>query len=114
MTEPIRLQSRVLAGEEQGPHLLITGGVHGDEFEPMVAIRRLARQVEPKSLRGTLTLVPVVNESAFRRKHRCAEDGLYLELTDWLPTVVDMKTIHPNAVKYLCEYPSGSGKYFAA
>ncbi len=43
-----------------------------------------------------------------------AVDGLYLELTDWLPTAVDMKTIHPQAKKYLCEYPAGSGKFFAA
>ncbi len=45
---------------------------------------------------------------------RGASAGLYLELTAWLPTVVDMKTIHDRAAKYLCEYPSGSGKWFAA
>lgn len=45
---------------------------------------------------------------------RGATKGLYLELTDWLPTVVDLKTIHPRAAKYLCEYPMGSGKWFAA
>jgi len=45
---------------------------------------------------------------------RGATKGLYLELTDWLPSVVDLKTIHPRAAKYLCEYPGGSGKWFAA
>ena len=45
---------------------------------------------------------------------RGATKGLYLELTDWLPTVVDLKSIHPRAAKYLCEYPEGSGKWFAA
>ena len=45
---------------------------------------------------------------------RGATKGLYLELTDWLPTVIDLKTIHPRAAKYLCEYPEGSGKWFAA
>jgi len=45
---------------------------------------------------------------------RGATKGLYLELTDWLPTVVDLKTIHPRAAKYLCEYPGDSGKWFAA
>ncbi|MBL8861245.1 MAG: extracellular solute-binding protein [Planctomycetes bacterium] len=45
---------------------------------------------------------------------RGATKGLYLELTDWLPTVVDLATIHPRAAKYLCEYPEGSGKWFAA
>ncbi|MCP5551730.1 MAG: succinylglutamate desuccinylase/aspartoacylase family protein [Akkermansiaceae bacterium] len=66
-----------------GPRLLITGGVHGDEFEPMEAIRALIRRFEADSsgLRGNLTLVPVVNEAAFLRGHRCAEDGLDLART---------------------------------
>ena len=45
---------------------------------------------------------------------RGASKGLYLELTDWLPEAVDLATIHPQAARYLCEYPSGSGKFFAA
>ena len=45
---------------------------------------------------------------------RGATGNLYLDLTDWLPTVVDIKTIHPGALRYLCEYPGGSGHYFAA
>lgn len=45
---------------------------------------------------------------------RGATKGLYLDLSDWLPTAVDLKTIHPKALRYLCEYPAGSGKYFAA
>lgn len=43
-----------------------------------------------------------------------ATKGLYVELTDWLPTVVDLATIHPRAAKYLCEYPEGSGRWYAA
>ena len=34
-----------------GPHLLITGGVHGDEFEPMMALHRLARRMSELTLR---------------------------------------------------------------
>lgn len=45
---------------------------------------------------------------------RGATRGLYVELTDWLPTVVDLDTIHPRAARYLCEYPPGSGRWFAA
>ena len=66
-----------------GPHLLITGGVHGDEFEPIAAIHRLQALFKLKDatvsgFRGRLTLVPLVNESAFLRGHRCGEDGLDL------------------------------------
>ncbi len=45
---------------------------------------------------------------------RGATDKLYLDLSDWLPKAVDLTTIHPAALKYLCEYPGGSGHYFAA
>lgn len=64
-----------------GPHALITGGVHGDEFEPMAAIRRLMRILTPDAIRGRVTLVPVVNEPAFRRGQRTGDDGLDLART---------------------------------
>ena len=67
-----------IVGAAGGPRLLITGGVHGDEYEPMAAIRRLIRDVEPLSLRGTLLLAPVVNEPAFERRDRVGPDGLDL------------------------------------
>lgn len=77
---------RFTFGDGAGPHLLITGGVHGDEFEPMAAIRELIdlfRQQDQRvaSLHGRVTLVPVVNKAAFLRGHRCADDGLDLART---------------------------------
>jgi len=69
---------REITGQSSGPTLLITGGVHGDEFEPMAAIRRLMHAIRPESLRGRVVLVPVVNEPAFRRGHRTGDDGLDL------------------------------------
>ena len=74
----MKLQSKRIQGDNDGPHLLITGGVHGDEFEPMVAIRRLMKTVSASQLRGTVTLVPVVNEAARMHGQRTAEDGLDL------------------------------------
>jgi predicted deacylase len=58
--------------------VLITGGVHGDEFEPMAAIRCLMGRLRSEAVRGRVTLVPVVNEPAFRRGQRTADDGLDL------------------------------------
>lgn len=45
---------------------------------------------------------------------RGATKGLYVDLTEWLPTVVELANIHPTAARYLCEYPPGSGRWFAA
>jgi predicted deacylase len=70
-----------IVGRDAGPHLLITGGVHGDEFEPMAAVRRLMGIITHEELQGRVMLVPVVNEPAFRRGHRMAEDGLDLART---------------------------------
>ncbi len=77
----MNLQSITLGDRTRGPHVLITGGVHGDEFEPMVAIRQLAAELADQPLNGAVTLVPVVNEAAFRRGDRVAEDGLDLART---------------------------------
>ena len=79
------MQKFEFAGAAEGPRLLITGAVHGDEFEPIFAIRRLISYFQdsatPPLSRGRVTLIPVVNEAAFLRGHRCAEDGLDLART---------------------------------
>jgi uncharacterized protein len=77
------LATVALSADVAGPHLLITGGVHGDEFEPMAAIRRLIGRCRGSDSsfrlnRGRLTLVPVVNAAAFLRGARTADDGLDL------------------------------------
>jgi len=76
----MQLNSRTISGTD-GPHLLIIAGVHGDEFEPMVAVRRLWDECHSMSIRGRITLVPIVNESAFHRAQRTADDGLDLART---------------------------------
>src|SRR6185312_11124014 len=78
---PIQLKSKTFGGRADGPRLLITGGVHGDEFEPMVAIRQLAALIQPAELKGTITLIPLVNEPAFEVRARCGPDGLDLART---------------------------------
>jgi predicted deacylase len=77
----MNLASDEIVGHSPGSHLLITGGVHGDEFEPMAAIRQLMTEIRPAELRGRVTLVPVVNEPAFELGQRTAGDGLDLART---------------------------------
>lgn len=77
----MQLKTITSKAAQEGPHLLITGGVHGDEFEPMAALRRLAGPELPPLQRGQLTLVPVVNEPAFLRGHRTGDDELDLART---------------------------------
>ena len=65
----------VKVGNADGPKFLITAGVHGDEYEPMVAVRKLIHEFQGRELKGQMTLIPVVNQAAFRRHARTAEDG---------------------------------------
>lgn len=87
MSEAVQLKTRTFQGEEEGPHFVITGGVHGDECEPVFAIHALTELFAAKQergelgLRGRVTLVPCVNEAAFWRGARTAEDGLDLART---------------------------------
>lgn len=69
-------------GETTGPTLLITAGVHGDEYEPMLAARELVDIFkEDGVLRGKIIVIPIVNQSAFHLDGRVGEDGLDLART---------------------------------
>jgi len=71
-------QTYELQGEHPGPSLLITAGVHGDEWEPMLAVRALFDKLQPDSMRGRLMMIPIVNQPAYAAGARAASDGLDL------------------------------------
>ena len=81
MTNAITLERSIITGAHDGPDLLVIGGVHGDEFEAMAAIRRLIQFIKPDQLSGRVICIPVVNEPAFWRGQRTAEDQLDLART---------------------------------
>ena len=75
------LNCDAICGGADGPRLLIMAGVHGDEFEPIVAVKRLRRLLRRQELRGEAVVIPVANHSAWRRKQRTGDDGLDLART---------------------------------
>lgn len=62
----------------EGPRVLLSAGVHGDEYEPMLAAMQLAEGLAGKLLLGSVRIVTVVNESAYGSASRYGEDGLDL------------------------------------
>lgn len=81
---PIELDLPVLvvAGENEGPVLLVLAGVHGDEYEGVQTILRLYELLQPQQLNGRLILIPTANPLAYRAKSRCSpEDGMNLART---------------------------------
>jgi predicted deacylase len=62
----------------KGPHVLITAGVHGDEYEPIIAARNLIEQLPLLLQAGSITIIPIVNMSAVKCNSRYGSDGLDL------------------------------------
>jgi predicted deacylase len=58
----------VVHGAAPGPVLAIVAGSHGTEYASIVAVERLIQQLDPKAIRGTVILVPLVNVPSFERK----------------------------------------------
>ena len=48
----------------QGPTVLMLAGVHGDEYEGQIALSKLARELAPSDLQGSLIVLPAVNAPA--------------------------------------------------
>lgn len=72
---------RTITSGRSGPHVLVSAGVHGDEYEPMLAAMELNVRLQGRLLCGRVTVVPVVNASAFAAGTRCGADGLDLART---------------------------------
>jgi predicted deacylase len=68
---PVGIPVAVVAGTRPGPTVLICAGVHGEEPAAMDAVARVARQLTPDRVKGTLLAVPLVNPPAwiFRTRH---------------------------------------------
>ena len=62
----------------EGPSVLITAGVHGDEHEPIIAAINLIRILSPLVKKGKVTIVPIVNSTAVANGSRYGADGLDL------------------------------------
>ena len=68
----------VIETDSVSPHLLITAGVHGDEFESIRCVHNLMNQLPGNLLQGKVTLVPCVNTEAFFLGSRTAAADLDL------------------------------------
>lgn len=55
----------IIQGTRPGPVLVLTAGVHGQEYAPILALHRVLASVDPKTLSGTLVLVHVTNMPSY-------------------------------------------------
>ena len=57
-----------LTGAADGPRLTVIAGVHGCEYASMDGVRKWARRLEDRELRGRVVAVPVLNLPSFRAR----------------------------------------------
>lgn len=101
------------------PKTLIISGVHGDEATGLLILKELAKKLDKKSSKGTVTLIPSVNPLSreFNRRAnpisgndlnrlvgKAPEGSLEESLLDWLISlcqgqdlVIDIHTLQPHA-----------------
>ncbi|UTA47687.1 succinylglutamate desuccinylase/aspartoacylase family protein [Simiduia sp. 21SJ11W-1] len=71
---PLSIGVEVIHGKHDGPVLLVTAAIHGDELNGIEVCRRLAKLPALDRLHGTLVLVPIVNAFGFIQQIRYLPD----------------------------------------
>jgi len=67
-THDVNMPYIVINGSEAGPRLCVLGGIHPLEYASILGVLRVAKEVEPGDLKGTLIIVPVVNTDGFNAR----------------------------------------------
>jgi hypothetical protein len=62
-------------GKEDGPNILITGGIHGNEINGVEIVRQLISKKYNKPTKGMVICIPVVNVFGFLNQTRQFPDG---------------------------------------
>lgn len=55
----------IVRGAQPGPVVCVCGGIHGNEYAGIEAVTRLARELDPAALTGTVVAVPIVHYASF-------------------------------------------------
>ncbi len=61
--------------KEDGPVVLISGGIHGDEVNGIVAVRKMLEEEIIVPVKGTIIFMPLVNVYGFLSSSRTFPDG---------------------------------------
>lgn len=70
----VSLPVRVVHGREDGPTIWVDAAIHGDEVVGVEVIRQVMADLDPKTFRGTLIAVPIVNVLGFMNGDRYLPD----------------------------------------
>ncbi len=114
----IRMKAHVLAGQHDGPTLLILSMLHGEEWFSALIIRELVKRLDLKELKGNIVAIPVANTSAFNSGTRCVMDnsdepdanrsfgGKFMWLTNQITRTIETEFF--KVADFLIDYHIGS------
>lgn len=67
---PMVIPLVVIAGTSSGETAVLTAGIHGDEYEGIVALWRLAERITPDQVHGRILIVPIAHYAAYNAATR--------------------------------------------
>ena len=73
--------------EVDGPKVMITAGVHGDELNGVITAQKIIQQLQAQPIKGTVTVVPIVNVS-----------GMLMHSRDFIPSDPDASPTNINRI----------------
>lgn len=76
---PLYMPIRVIHGKYEGPCLLITAAMHGNEVNGTAIIHRLLSTIKPSRLCGTVIAIPVLNVYGLINRTRTMPGGIDLD-----------------------------------
>ena len=67
----------LIYGREEGPTVLVDGGIHNAEYVGIECVTGLAKQLQPEDIKGILIMIHIVNVNGFQARtvSVSAEDG---------------------------------------
>jgi predicted deacylase len=71
---PALVPISVFRGREEGPTIVVTAAVHGDELNGVGIVRKLIYEMNHERLKGTLVCVPILNRFGFLTQSRYLPD----------------------------------------
>ena len=51
----------IVEGLEEGPILLLTGNIHGNELHGLVTLQEMIQEIDPLKIKGTIIIIPSLN-----------------------------------------------------
>ena len=68
--DPVEVPVTVINGEADGPRVVMTAAVHGDELNGVKVLQEVAARYAPSDIHGTLVLLHVVNVPGYQAQQR--------------------------------------------